>query len=94
MREGVKVVVAIMVVLIIAFATIFIFSERLRDTNENILEPTEDDAGNSILSDLCRATHGDGSFIVSGTDCGKGKTTSTACNPTAEEGQSCCKCAN
>ncbi|RLG15148.1 MAG: hypothetical protein DRN66_00220 [Candidatus Nanohalarchaeota archaeon] len=65
MREGVKIVVAIMVALIIAFALIFVFSERLLGTNESILQPTEKESGDTISVTMCKTIHGNKAFLVS-----------------------------
>ncbi|MCK5177106.1 MAG: hypothetical protein KAQ92_05250 [Candidatus Aenigmarchaeota archaeon] len=64
MEEGVKIVVGIMVALIIAFALVFIFSERLTGANENIMEPTQDSSEKSIKVTMCKTIHGDGDFLI------------------------------
>ena len=66
MEEGIKIVVAIMVAMIIAYAVIFVFSERLVGANENIFEPTERESSSMISITLCRIFHGSNAFEITG----------------------------
>ena len=65
MEQGIKIVVGIMVALIIAFALVFIFSERLTGANEDIMKPTQDSSGESISVTMCKTIHGEGAFLIS-----------------------------
>ncbi|MCK5039851.1 MAG: hypothetical protein KAR87_02700 [Candidatus Aenigmarchaeota archaeon] len=98
MDEGVKLVVKIMVALIIAFGVIYVFSERIQGTNDNILKPTEESSGKTISSQLCKVLHGDGGFVVvkdvaCDTTCTNKKyLEATDCDATAMGSDCCCRC--
>ena len=64
MEQGIKIVVGIMVALIIAFAVVYIFSERITGANEDIMIPVQEDSKDSIDVTLCKAIHGEDSFLI------------------------------